>query len=62
MPPAVALTYRVPDFSARVFEGPGEAILLSAVLQQLIRHAGLLGSGRARSARASSSLANDGIR
>ena len=46
MLPAVALTHRVPGFSAQAFEGPGEAILLSAVLQQLICHAGLLGSGR----------------
>ena len=44
MLPVVALTYRAPRFSAQAKERKGR--VLPAVLQQLIRHAGLQGSRR----------------
>lgn len=45
MLPVVALTCQVPGFSAQALKDQERQLLL-AVLQQLIRHAGLLGSRR----------------
>ncbi len=45
MPPAVAVTYRAPGFSAQALKDRERRVAVS-VLQQLIRHAGLLGSRR----------------